>query len=438
MESNKQTRQTIIRLLSSMASAKEMSQYVKRFSQLDAKRFAVVKVGGAVLRDDLDALTSSLTFLQEVGLTPIVVHGAGPQLDEEMNAAGITKQTVDGLRVTTPEVLAIVRKVFLQQNLALVEALQQVGARATSIVSGVFEAEYKDQAIYGLVGDVSRIHQAPIEASLKAGSIPVIASMGETVGGQILNINADFAANELVQVLQPYKIIFLTGTGGLLDAEGRVIDSINLSTEYDELMAQPWINGGMRVKIEQIKDLLGKLPLTSSVSITRPADLAKELFTHKGSGTLVRRGESVLRATSWDELDLPRLRTLIESSFGRTLLPDYFEKTKLLRAYVSENYRTAVILTDEAEGVYLDKFAVLDDAQGEGLGRAVWNVMHEETPKLFWRSRHNNPVNIFYYAVSDGCFKQEKWKVFWYGIEDFSEVERCVAHCRGRAPTLVD
>ena len=438
MESNKQTRQTIIRLLSSMASAKEISQYVKRFSQLDAKRFAVVKVGGAVLRDDLESLTSSLTFLQEVGLTPIVVHGAGPQLDEEMTAAGITKQTVNGLRVTTPEVLAIVRKVFLQQNLALVEALQQVGARATSIVSGVFEAEYKDQATYGLVGDVTRINQAPIEASLKAGSIPVIASMGETVGGQILNINADFAANELVQVLQPYKIIFLTGTGGLLDAEGRVIDSINLSTEYDELMAQPWINGGMRVKIEQIKDLLGKLPLTSSVSITRPADLAKELFTHKGSGTLVRRGESVLRATSWDELDLPRLRTLIESSFGRTLLPDYFEKTKLLRAYVSENYRTAVILTDEAEGVYLDKFAVLDDAQGEGLGRAVWNVMHEETPKLFWRSRHNNPVNIFYYAVSDGCFKQEKWKVFWYGIEDFSEVERCVAHCRGRAPTLVD
>lgn len=77
MESNKQTRQTIIRLLSSMASAKEISQYVKRFSQLDAKRFAVVKVGGAVLRDDLESLTSSLTFLQEVGLTPIVVHGAG-------------------------------------------------------------------------------------------------------------------------------------------------------------------------------------------------------------------------------------------------------------------------------------------------------------------------------------------------------------------------
>src|SRR5690606_11479210 len=180
----------------------------------------------------------------------------------------ISKQTVNGLRVTTPEVLAIVRKVFLQQNLALVEALQHEGARATSIVSGLFEARFKDQQTYGLVGDVTGVNLAPIEASLKAGSIPVIASMGETESGQILNINADFAANELVQVLQPYKIVFLTGTGGLLDAEGKLIDSINLSTEYDELMAQPWINGGMRVKIEQIKDLLDRLPLTSSVSIT--------------------------------------------------------------------------------------------------------------------------------------------------------------------------
>ena len=438
MQAHKQTRQTIVRLLSSMGSAKEISQYLKRFSQLDAKRFAVVKVGGAVLRDDLEALTSSLTFLQEVGLTPIVLHGAGPQLDEELSAAGIEKQTVDGLRVTSPQSLAIVRRVFQAQNLKLVEALQLAGARATSITGGVFEADYLGLDTYGLVGEVKGVNLAPIEASLQAGSIPVITSLGETPSGQILNINADFAANELVQELQPYKIIFLTGTGGLLDENGKVIDSINLSTEYEHLMSQPWINGGMRVKIEQIKDLLDKLPLTSSVSITRPADLAKELFTHKGSGTLVRRGESVLRATSWDELDLPRLRTLIESSFGRTLLPDYFEKTKLLRAYVSENYRTAVILTDEVDGVYLDKFAVLDDAQGEGLGRAVWNVMHEETPKLFWRSRHNNPVNIFYYAVSDGCYKQEKWKVFWYGIEDFAEVERCVAHCRSRAPTLVD
>jgi acetylglutamate kinase len=448
-----QTRQTIVRLLSSMGSAKEISQYLKRFSQLDAARFAVVKVGGAVLRDDLDALTSSLAFLQDVGLTPIVIHGAGPQLDAELAAAGIDKQTVNGLRVTSPEALAIVRRVFHGQNLKLVEALQAGDARATSIVSGVFEAEYLDRDTYGLVGEVKRVDLAPIQASLQAGSIPVIASLGETVGGQILNINADFAANELVQVLQPYKIVFLTGTGGLLGEDGRVIDSINLSTEYEHLMQQPWIDGGMRVKIEQIKDLLDGLPLASSVSITKPSELAKELFTHKGSGTLVRRGERVLQATTWNDIDLPRLRGLIESAFGRRLLPDYFERTSLYRAYVSENYRAAVILTSEDIGevrgmahegmthegmTYLDKFAVLDDAQGEGLGRAVWQVMREHNPRLFWRSRRGNPVNSFYYAECDGCIKQETWKVFWYGMGGFDEIARCVEHCRARPPTLKD
>lgn len=438
MTTGSHTRKTIVRLLSAMGSAKEIQQYLKRFSQLDASRFAVVKVGGAVLRDELNDLTSSLTFLQQVGLTPIVLHGAGPQLDEELAAAGIEKQTVGGLRVTSPKALGIVRRVFQQQNLKLVEALQSMDTRATSVPSGVFMASFLDRDTYGMVGKVDSINLAPIEASLRAGSIPVIASLGETDEGQFLNINADFAANELVRVLQPYKIVFLTGTGGLLDDQGRLIDSINLSTEFDHLMAQPWINGGMRVKIEQIADLLDKLPLSSSVSITRPSELAKELFTHKGSGTLVRRGEKVLTFDSWEGVDQARLRELIESSFGRKLVSDYFERTVPYRIYVSENYRAAMILTMDEGLPYLDKFAVLDEAQGEGLGRAVWQVMREQHPQLFWRSRHGNPVNPFYYAESDGCFKQARWKVFWCGLDGFDTIERCVAHCATRKPTLVD
>jgi bifunctional N-acetylglutamate synthase/kinase len=438
VETHKHTRKTIVRLLSSMGSAKEIQQYLKRFSQIDAKRFAVVKVGGAVLRDELADLTSSLTFLQQVGLTPIVLHGAGPQLDEELAAAGIEKQTINGLRVTSPQALAIVRKVFQQQNLKLVEALQTMDTRATSVPSGVFTSSYLDRDTYGLVGKVQSINLAPIEASLRAGSIPVIASLGETEEGQILNINADFAANELVRVLQPYKIVFLTGTGGLLDGEGQLIDSINLSTEYEHLMAQPWLNGGMRLKLEQIADLLANLPLTSSVSITRPSELAKELFTHKGSGTLVRRGEKVLTFNSWDGIDLARMRTLIESSFGRTLVADYFERTRPRHVYVSENYRAAMILTEEGGLAYLDKFAVLDDAQGEGLGRAVWLVMREQNPQLFWRSRAGNPVNPFYDAECDGSLKQPRWKVYWYGMDDFDTIARCVAHCAIREPTLTD
>jgi acetylglutamate kinase len=435
-----EVRNTIVRLLSAMGSAREVQQYLKRFSQLDAKRFAVVKVGGAVLRDDLTELASSLTFLQRVGLTPIVVHGAGPQLDDELAKAGIEKRTVNGLRVTPPQALGVVRRVFHQQNLALVDALHAMDTRATSVVSGVFAADWLDRENCGLVGKVRRIELAPIEAALRQGSIPIIASLGETDEGQILNVNADFAANELVRVLQPYKIVFLTGTGGLLDGAGKVIDSINLSTEYERLMEQSWVSGGMRLKLEQIADLLRDLPSASSVSITRPSELAKELFTHKGSGTLVRRGEKVLRFDSWDGVDKDRLRALIDSSFApRHLAADYFERVQPYRIYVSENYRTAMILTLEDELPYLDKFAVLEEAQGEGLGRAVWQVMHAENPTLFWRSRHGNRINAFYHEQSNGCFKAANFKVFWYGIgADFKTIERCVAHCVQRTPTLVD
>ncbi|MEO6263797.1 MAG: acetylglutamate kinase [Luteimonas sp.] len=436
-------RPTIVRLLSNIASAKEIKQYLKRFSQIDAARFAVVKVGGAVLRDELDALVSSLAFLQQVGLTPIVVHGAGPQLDVEMQAAGIENKTVDNLRHTDASVLSVVRKVMRRENLRLVEALQAEGVRATSIQSGVFECTLLDGKRYGLVGKVARVDVEGIHAAIKVGSIPVIASLGETGDGQIVNVNADWAANELIKTLQPYKIVFLTGTGGLLDGDGHVIDSINLSTEYDELLAQPWLHSGMRVKIEQIHDLLMALPPSSSVSITRPDELAKELFTHRGSGTLVRRGEKIRCATAWEQFDLDRLRALIESGFGRKLKPDYFETTRPYRVYVSEHYRAALLLTfehtDNGGGVpHLDKFAVADDAQGEGLGRAIWHVMRGEVERLFWRSRPDNQVNEFYFDEADGCLKCERWNVFWYGLETFDEIREAVEHCRGRTATLKD
>lgn len=428
------TRQTIVRLLSTMASAKEIDQYLKRFSQLDAKRFALVNIDGAILRDaqEAEATASSLSFLQQVGLTPIVLLGRSSRTEDESatheraaSAAGEPQKTADG-------------ETFEGLNLKLVQLLQEQGTRATSITAGVFAADVLTSNASSRLATVSAVRLAPIEASLEAGSIPVIGSVGETPSGQTIEIGSDDATNELVRALQPFKVIFLTSFGGLHHDNGRRIDSINLSTEYDQFAEKAYSDSGFTFKIERMKQLLDGLPMESSISITNPANLAQELFTHKGSGTLIRRGERVLRATSWEELDLTRLRALIESSFGRRVVDDYFQRTRLLRAYISEHYRAAIILTEEDGVPYLDKFAVLDEAQGEGLGRAVWKVMREETPQLFWRSRHNNQVNIFYYAQSDGCFKQERWKVFWCGLTDFSQIEKCVAHCAVRPTTLID
>jgi acetylglutamate kinase len=309
--------------------------------------------------------------------------------------------------------------------------------RASSILTGVFEAEYLDHAKYGMVGAVVRVHTEPSDAVIAAGSIPLMASLGETAGGQLLSLQTNSAADALIKKLAPYKVIFLNQKGGIFDRRGRRIESVSLSAEYGKLIREPWLEPSARVELERIHDLLMQLPPSTSLSITRPDEMAKELFTHRGSGTLIRRGERIDSYFSWEGLDLGRLRALIESSFGRSLSEDYFTATKPLRVYCSEHYRAAVILTLENGLAYLDKFAVTEDAQGEGLGRAIWQVMRGDYAQLFWRSRRGNVVNEFYFANADGAVKDETWIVFWYGVADWDRIRFAVEHALSRPPTLV-
>ncbi|MEO0422212.1 MAG: acetylglutamate kinase [Pseudomonadota bacterium] len=432
------TRRLVVQLLGSIGSTREIRQYLQRFSGLDTHSFAVVKVGGAILRDQLDELAGSLSFLHQLGLFPVVVHGAGPQLDEALDAAGIDREYHEGMRCTSAQAMPHIRAVILRQNLALVSALERNGARARSILTGTFEAEAIDEATYGYVGRVARVHTEAIDASIEAGCIPVLGCLGETAGGQTLNVNADLAANELVATLQPNKIVFLTGTGGLLDEYGEILSSINLRTDYDALMKAEWVHSGMRLKLQQINALLERLPPDSSVSITRPQALARELFTHGGDGTLVRRGEQVHAYDAWDALDRERATALIESAFQRRLVPEYQDRVPLRAAYISDNYRAGAIISEWQGIARLDKFAVAEQARGEGLGRVIWERLRTHHPSMFWRSRPDNPVNDFYFAESDGCMKGDTWNVFWYGLDDFDLIRGCVAYARAQPPSLTD
>ena len=103
---------------------------------------------------------------------------------------------------------------------------------------------------------------------------------------------------------------------------------------------------------------------------------------------------------------------------------------------MSEHYRAALLITLEEGVPHLDKFAVAEDAQGEGLGRAAWLEMKAEVSSLFWRARPDNAVNEFYFEAADGCIKGERWNVYWYGLEGFEQIQRAVAHCRARPATL--
>ncbi len=426
MSPTAEIRQTIVQLLSNMGESREVRSYLQRFSSLDQTRFAVIKIGGGVLRDQLEETAAALAFLHTVGLTPIVLHGGGAQVDERLRQRGITSDKVDGLRVTTPEVLDVARQVFTEQNFALVDAIRSRNVPAHGVTQGVFEAAAVDPDRLGLVGEPTNVDLDLLRSIVRSGSIPILTCLGVAPGGQILNMNADSATRVLVHAVQPMKIVFLTDTGGLLDADGDIIDSINLVSEYEELMSADWVHSGMRLKLAEIKRLLDDSPASTSVSITTPSALARELFTHGGAGTLVRRGERILKFDTANPPDVDRLHNLVESAFGQKLRSGWWEDLDFHTAYVAASYRAAAVVSKFETFAYLDKFAVEEAARGEGVARTVWNEMTRDFPTLFWRSRTDNPVNAFYDEEADGSVRRGSWTVYWKGEEDFDRIARAV------------
>lgn len=416
----------IVKLLRNLGSKKEVDQYLKLFAEVDGRRFAVIKVSGGVVRDELDALASSIAFLDRVGLTPVVLHGAGPQLTAALEEAGVSRNTDDGERRVTDRGIEIARKVYQRENLRIVDALESLEVDARPVPTGVFEAELIDRRRVGFVGRVTKVHLDLIDSSVRGEQIPVIASLAETSTGQTVAVNADEAARELAKVLQPFKVVFLSPHDGLRDEHGQIRSAVNLAEDYDELMAAPWLSAGMKKKLEEAKAMLEVLPRSSSVAVASPENLARELFTHKGAGTLIRLGERIRCFDSLDGVDVERLRGLLEDSFGKKLFFDYFEKKKFFRIYLADSYRATAILTLEQGVPYLDKFAVTTDAQGDGIGASLWQRLVAENDKFFWRARVDNEVNPWYFARSTGSYRSERWIVFWYGLSDFDEIERCV------------
>jgi acetylglutamate kinase len=429
------TEDLIVKLLRSLGSKKEVDSYLKLFASVEEKRFAVIKVSGGVVLDELESLASSIAFLDRVGLTPVVVHGAGPQLLAALKEAGVSANTDDGERRTTDRGIEIARKVFQRENLRIVDALEALGVDARPVPTGVFEAEMIDRRRLGFVGKIARVQLDLIESSVRGEQIPVIASLAETPTGQTVNVNADEACRELARALVPFKVVFLSPKDGLRDADGHIVSAVNLAEDYDNLIAAPWMDDAMKKKLTESKTILEALPRTSSVAIASPENLARELFTHKGAGTLIRLGERVQRYDSLEGIDRERLKGLLEDSFGKKLHVDYFDKKPFFRIYLADSYRATAILTNERiplpgapdnHVAYLDKFAVTSDAQGDGIGASVWQRITSENAKLFWRARVDNDVNPWYFARADGTHKTDQWIVFWIGLETFTEIAACV------------
>ena len=87
---------------------------------------------------------------------------------------------------------------------------------------------------------------------------------------------------------------------------------------------------------------------------------------------------------------------------------------------------------------YLDKFAVTPEAQGAGLGAAVWQALIQRCPMLYWRSRTANPLTRWYFEQADTAFREDKWVAFSIGIRDFGQLERCKVDSLARVESWVE
>jgi len=432
------TRSTVVQLLSNIGSKREVQQYLAHFTSVSSQQFAVIKVGGAILTEHLESLTSQLALLNSMGLFPIVVHGAGPQLNKLLEDAGVEPQFEEGIRVTDGKTLAVARKLFLEENLKLVEKLEGMGVRARPITSGVFNADYLNKEKYNLVGKINKVNKGPIEAAINAGCLPILTSMAETPEGQVLNVNADVAAGELAKALQPLKICYLSEKGGLFNSDTKEkISAINLDEEYDYLMSQWWCRYGTRLKIKEIKELLDQLPRSSSVAIIHPADLQKELFTDSGAGTLIRRGNKLVTVTSLSEIeDQQKLKDVLvrdrEGLDARATVDRYVDglKNKEFKAYFDEPMDAlAIVIPPKASSSasILATFTITKSGWLTNVADNVFSAIKKDHSSLVWTVKEDDENLTWFFDKADGSLSKDGDVMFWYGIENPDEVKNLMS-----------
>jgi len=283
-------------------------------------RTAVIKYGGHAMTDGAlrAAFAQDVVFLRYAGLRPVVVHGGGPQISAHLDRLGVASTFTAGLRVTTPEMMDVVRMVLTGQvNRDVVGLINRHGPFAVGMSgedANLFTASRRGAVVdgefidIGLVGEIDAVNPAALQVLLADGRVPVVSSVARGAGGEIYNVNADTAAAALAVALGAAKLVVLTDVEGLYpdwpagaSAPGRlagpgeagepaaglgpVISQLS-ATELEGLL--PGLSAGMIPKMEAcLRAVRGGVPQAHVLDGRLPHSLLLEIFTDSGIGTMV-------------------------------------------------------------------------------------------------------------------------------------------------------
>jgi acetylglutamate kinase len=290
---------TDINALTALDKAAVLAEALPWLQKFHGKTVVIKYGGNAMIDDELKrAFAADMVFLRTVGVRPVVVHGGGPQISAMLNRLGLRGEFKGGFRVTTPEVMDVVRMVLCGQvGRELVGLINMHGPHAVGI-SGedaqLFTATRRTVRVdgretdVGLVGDVTTVNPDAVLDIVAAGRIPVVAGIAPTADGVVHNVNADTAAAALAQGIGAKKLVMLTDVAGLYTDWP---DRSSLTDRIDDAALAallPRLDAGMAPKMEAcLRAVRGGVPTAHVIDGRVPHSVLLELFTGEGIGTMV-------------------------------------------------------------------------------------------------------------------------------------------------------
>ncbi len=267
----------------------EVTKYIEKYKN----DLIVIKYGGNVLidRNIFDNFISDIGTLNKLGLSVVVVHGGGPRIKRELDKSNIKSKFIRGLRVTSKEIIKIVESVLIDFNEDIVNSLKKNGFKAISIHTknnNIIKVKPETEDL-GFVGIPDQINKDILLNIIKKDEIPIISPLGLDEKNQTHNINGDTAAMAVAKSLKSRRLLLMTNVDGVLNHNKKLIEEIS-SYEILEMVKNETITEGMIPKINACLDAVNNgVTAVGIINGTKKHSCLWEIFSDKGSGTLIRK-----------------------------------------------------------------------------------------------------------------------------------------------------